>query len=83
MFALTTLDLGTLVPYLALVCYSFFLTMCSIYCQSFLEWIEASVAGWKEMLDVNVVALCQCTKEAVHSMRERGVDDGQIIHISR
>ena len=35
------------------------------------------------MLDVNVIALCLCTKEAVASMRERGVDDGQIIHIGR
>lgn len=35
------------------------------------------------MLDVNVIALCLCTKEAVSSMRQRGVDDGQIIHISR
>ena len=35
------------------------------------------------MLDVNVVALCLCTKEAVKSMRERNVDDGHIIHISR
>ncbi|CAL4124913.1 unnamed protein product, partial [Meganyctiphanes norvegica] len=37
---------------------------------------------WREMLDVNVVSLCLCTKEAVRSMRERGVDDGQVIHIS-
>ncbi|KAI9560320.1 hypothetical protein GHT06_014337 [Daphnia sinensis] len=43
---------------------------------------EATVSGWKSMLDVNVIALCLCTKEAVNSMRERGVDDGQIIHIS-
>lgn len=45
--------------------------------------VEATVAIWKNMLDVNVIALCLCTKEAVASMRERGVDDGQIIHISR
>lgn len=43
---------------------------------------EASVTGWKNMMDVNVIALCLCTKEAVGSMRQRGVDDGQIIHIS-
>lgn len=43
---------------------------------------EATVSAWKSMLDVNVIALCLCTKEAVNSMRERGVDDGQIIHIS-
>lgn len=46
-------------------------------------FIEATATGWRNMLDVNVVALCLCTKEAVASMRERGVDDGQIIHISR
>jgi len=34
-------------------------------------------------MDVNVVALCLCTKLAVNSMRERGVDDGQIIHLNR
>lgn len=45
--------------------------------------VEASVTGWKNMMDVNVIALCLCTKEAVGSMRQRGVDDGQIIHISR
>ena len=45
--------------------------------------IEASVSGWKNMMDVNVIALCLCTKESVNSMRQRGVDDGQIIHISR
>ena len=34
-------------------------------------------------VNVNVVALCLCTNLAVQSMRERGVDDGQIIHINR
>ncbi|RXG61337.1 Dehydrogenase/reductase SDR family member 11 [Armadillidium vulgare] len=33
-------------------------------------------------MDVNVIALCLCTKLAVKSMRERNVDDGQIINIS-
>ena len=41
------------------------------------------VANWRNMMDVNVLALCLCTKLAVASMRERGVNDGQIIHIGR
>jgi 17beta-estradiol 17-dehydrogenase / 3beta-hydroxysteroid 3-dehydrogenase len=54
-----------------------------IICLCHLTRLEASVSGWKSMLDVNVIALCLCTKESVNSMRQRGVDDGQIIHISR
>lgn len=33
---------------------------------------------WREMLEVNVLALCICTREAVARMRERG----HVIHIS-
>jgi NADP-dependent 3-hydroxy acid dehydrogenase YdfG len=36
---------------------------------------------WREMLDVNVLALCVCTREAIADMRNRG-DDGHVIHIS-
>ncbi|XP_067015651.2 farnesol dehydrogenase [Anabrus simplex] len=36
---------------------------------------------WKHMLDVNVVGLSVCTREAVQSMRARGVDDGHVVHI--
>ena len=32
---------------------------------------------------VNVLALAICSREAFKSMRERNVDDGQIIHIGR
>jgi len=35
---------------------------------------------WREMLEVNVLALCICTREAVTDMRSRG-DDGHIIHV--
>jgi len=36
---------------------------------------------WREMLDVNVLALCVCTQEAINHMRKRG-DDGHVIHVS-
>lgn len=42
---------------------------------------DGDTAGWREMLDVNVLALAICTREAVSDMRRRG-DAGQIIHIS-
>ncbi|MPC32866.1 dehydrogenase/reductase SDR family member 11-like [Portunus trituberculatus] len=37
---------------------------------------------WRRMMDINVIALCLCTREAAKSMLERGVDDGHIIHIN-
>ena len=36
---------------------------------------------WREMLEVNVLALCVCTREVVSQMRAHG-DWGQVIHIS-
>ena len=36
---------------------------------------------WREMLELNVLALCICTREAVADMRRRG-DFGHVIHIS-
>jgi 17beta-estradiol 17-dehydrogenase / 3beta-hydroxysteroid 3-dehydrogenase len=41
---------------------------------------EAAEA-WREMLEVNVLALCLCTREAVQDMRRRG-DEGHVVHIS-
>ncbi|XP_047108605.1 dehydrogenase/reductase SDR family member 11-like [Schistocerca piceifrons] len=37
---------------------------------------------WKRILDVNVLGLSICTREAVQDMLRRGVDDGFIIHIN-
>ncbi len=43
--------------------------------------LSGTTEEWREMLDVNVLALCICTREAVNDMRARG-DDGQVINIS-
>ncbi|XP_049946446.1 dehydrogenase/reductase SDR family member 11-like [Schistocerca serialis cubense] len=37
---------------------------------------------WTRMLDVNVLGLSVCTREAVQDMISRGVDDGFVIHIN-
>ncbi|XP_067006858.2 farnesol dehydrogenase [Anabrus simplex] len=42
---------------------------------------EAPTENWKLMLDVNILGLSICTREAVQNMRSRGVDDGHIVHI--
>ncbi|XP_049803544.1 farnesol dehydrogenase-like isoform X1 [Schistocerca nitens] len=42
---------------------------------------EGKTEDWKRILDVNVLGLSICTREAVQDMLNRGVDDGFIIHI--
>ncbi|XP_059829194.1 dehydrogenase/reductase SDR family member 11a isoform X1 [Hypanus sabinus] len=37
---------------------------------------------WRNMIDVNVIAMAICTREAYQSMKERNVDDGHIININ-
>lgn len=44
--------------------------------------LSGAANDWKTMFNVNVLALCICTKEAVKLMREFNIDDGQIIHIN-
>ncbi|XP_037836448.1 dehydrogenase/reductase SDR family member 11-like, partial [Kryptolebias marmoratus] len=53
-------------------------------CARSVEKIQLSggTSGWKNMLDVNVVALSVCTREAYQSMKERNVDDGHIINLN-
>lgn len=41
---------------------------------------EGPTDKWREMLDVNVLALCVCTREALQDMRRRDVD-GHVVHI--
>jgi len=42
--------------------------------------LEGDLAAWRGMLELNVLALCQCTAEAVRDMRARG-DQGHVIHV--
>jgi NADP-dependent 3-hydroxy acid dehydrogenase YdfG len=42
---------------------------------------SGSTEKWREMLEVNVLALCVCTREAVTDMRARG-DRGHVVHIA-
>jgi NADP-dependent 3-hydroxy acid dehydrogenase YdfG len=42
---------------------------------------DGSSEDWREMLEVNVLALCICTREAVADMRRHG-DTGHVVHIS-
>lgn len=44
--------------------------------------LSGETKDWEDMLKVNVLALCVCTRESVKIMQEKGIDDGQIINIS-
>ncbi|XP_049628515.1 dehydrogenase/reductase SDR family member 11 [Suncus etruscus] len=44
--------------------------------------LSGTTSGWMDMLNVNVLALSICTREAYQSMQERKVDDGHIININ-
>lgn len=43
--------------------------------------VSGATEAWREMLDVNVLALCVCTREAIRDMRRREVA-GHILHVS-
>ncbi|XP_069017428.1 dehydrogenase/reductase SDR family member 11-like [Embiotoca jacksoni] len=44
--------------------------------------LNGKTSSWRNMLDVNVLALSICTREAYQSMKERNIDDGHIININ-
>ncbi|XP_006801675.2 dehydrogenase/reductase SDR family member 11-like [Neolamprologus brichardi] len=44
--------------------------------------LSGETSGWKNMMDVNILGLSICTREAYQSMKERNVDDGHIININ-
>jgi NAD(P)-dependent dehydrogenase (short-subunit alcohol dehydrogenase family) len=44
---------------------------------------DGPTENWRKIFDLNVLGLSVCTKEALQSMKERGVDDGHIVHINR
>lgn len=43
--------------------------------------VDGQTDAWREMLELNVLALCVCTREALSDMRRRG-DDGHVVHVS-
>jgi len=44
--------------------------------------ISGHSEDWRSIIDVNVMALCICTRESLKLMREKNINTGQIIHIS-
>ena len=43
--------------------------------------LDGDTELWREMLEVNVLSLCICTREAIQQMQDKQVD-GHIVHIS-
>ncbi|XP_069683481.1 dehydrogenase/reductase SDR family member 11-like [Periplaneta americana] len=43
--------------------------------------MEGPAENWRTIMNLNVLGLSICTKEAIQCMKSRGVDDGHIIHI--
>ncbi|RXG58385.1 17-beta-hydroxysteroid dehydrogenase 13 [Armadillidium vulgare] len=47
-----------------------------------LDLLNGKPEEWRQITNVNVIALCLCSKLTVNSLKERGLDDGHIINIS-
>ncbi|KAB7503568.1 putative oxidoreductase [Armadillidium nasatum] len=47
-----------------------------------LDLLKGTPEEWRQISNVNVIALCLCSKLTVNSLKERGLDDGHIINIS-
>lgn len=45
------------------------------------QLIEGSTEAWNQILDVNILGLSLCTREAIKLMQERGNEEGHVIHI--
>ncbi len=43
--------------------------------------LDGTLAEWKAMIDTKVLGLSVCTREAVRSMKAKGINDGHIINI--
>lgn len=54
-----------------------------VFDQFFFIYIDGTVSEWKRILDVNIIALSVCSREAVKSMNNRNLKDAHIIHLSR
>ncbi|KAL7634970.1 UNVERIFIED_CONTAM: hypothetical protein RMT77_013955 [Armadillidium vulgare] len=46
------------------------------------DLLKGKPEEWRQITNVNVIALCLCSKLTVNSLKERGLDDGHIINIS-
>lgn len=52
-----------------------------MYTNCFFTIVEGSTDEWRRVFDVNVMALCICTREAVKIMKENTIA-GHIIHLN-
>jgi len=44
--------------------------------------LDGSTEKWRDILNVNILAVMICSRESVKLMKENNIDDGQVIHIS-
>jgi short-subunit dehydrogenase len=49
----------------------------------YLLFSDGPIENWRHILELNILGLSICTKEAIQSITERGVNDGHIVHINR